>query len=477
MEETNPILPDDPERDGEVGPRREASARFTVRGVESERAKLREALDPANQSLAEALRLSYRVLQVGIVGLVVVFLFSGFQTVKDGYTGVKTIFGRVQGTDGDEALVPGLQPFWPYPIGQIEQFEARRTVRLDGEYLPLRRPNQVTRDEQIAAAEGVSELFAGRDGFVITADRDLAHLAVVAEYVIDDPSLFLRAAAPERANALVRAALMRGAVQTASSYTLKELVEGRDLPAATLRERAQDALDAAGLAIRITSVALPERSPPRSVEARFREVQARREDAKSTVERARQEVATILTAVAGERVFGDLVRLIGDYDAALLRGDRTEADAVLASIGAQLEREDLGGDAARIVQRAKASQVSTEARLAKEVRRLNGLVPSFRENPGQLVRQMWLEAVASVLGGREVEVFSAPLGIEGFDLRLASSPDIMQVRRTADLDRKKREAEARNLLYSNYQISGRQMNIDKPGRRLERDTSGGSGRR
>jgi regulator of protease activity HflC (stomatin/prohibitin superfamily) len=457
-------------------PRRGASARFSVAGVDSERAKLREALDPANQSLAEALRLSYRVLQVGIVGLVVVFLFSGFQTVKDGYTGVKTIFGRIEGTDAEEALIPGLQPFWPYPIGEIEQFEARRAIRLDTEFLPLRRPNEVTREEQIENAEGTTELFAGRDGFLITADGDLAHLAIDAEYAVDDAVRFLRSTSPDRVDAIVRAALKRGAVQTASQFTLKEIVESRDLPAQVLQQKAQEALDASGLGVRIVSVSLPERSPPRSVENRFREVQARREQAKVTVEKARQEVATILTGVAGERVFGELVKLITEYDAALLRGDREGADRILASIGERLDRDDLGGEAARIVQRAKAAQVSVEAGLAKELRRLNGLVPSFRENPRQLVRQLWLEAVASVLAGGEVEVFSAPLALEGFDLRVASSPEVMQARRDAALDRKRRAAEELNLLYSNYQLSGQQMSIDKAGRRLERDATGGSGR-
>jgi regulator of protease activity HflC (stomatin/prohibitin superfamily) len=466
-----------PETGGEMDlPRRGASARFTVAGVESERAKLREALDPANQSLAEALRLSYRVLQVGIVGLVVVFLFSGFQTVKDGHTGVKTIFGRIQGTGGEEALSPGLQPFWPYPIGEIEQFEARRSIRLDTEFLPFRRPNETTREEQIENAGGTTELFAGRDGFLVTADGDLAHLAIDAEYAVDDAVRFLRSTSPDRVDAIVRAALKRGAVQTAAQFTLKDLVESRDLPAQTLQERAQEALDATGLGVRLLSVSLPERSPPRSVENRFREVQAKREEAKATVERARQEVATVLTGVAGERVFGELVKLISEYDAALLRGDRDAADAILASIGARLDRDDLGGEAARIVQRAKARQVAVEATLAKEVRRLDGLLASYRENPRQLVRQLWLEAVATVLAGDEVEIFSAPLALEGFDLRVASSPDVMQARRNSALERKKRAAEELNLLYSNFQLSGKQMTIDKPGRRLERDASGGAGR-
>lgn len=78
----------------------------------NERASMREAMDPANQSLGEALRLSYRLLQIAIAGLVVTFFVSGFQSIPEGVTGIRTIFGSVAGDSGDEIVSPGLQPFW-----------------------------------------------------------------------------------------------------------------------------------------------------------------------------------------------------------------------------------------------------------------------------------------------------------------------------------------------------------------------------
>ena len=68
----------------EEAPRRAASARLEVRGGPGREAMLREALDPANQSLRDALRLSFRVLQLVMVVLVVVFLFSGLKTIEPG---------------------------------------------------------------------------------------------------------------------------------------------------------------------------------------------------------------------------------------------------------------------------------------------------------------------------------------------------------------------------------------------------------
>jgi regulator of protease activity HflC (stomatin/prohibitin superfamily) len=458
------------------GPRREASARFDVRGARSSQAELRQALDPANQSLAEALRLSYRVLQLGILALIVTFLFSGFQSVREGFTGVKTMFGAIVGPPGEEQLGPGLHPFWPYPVGELVVFEQTRTIRLDRVFQPRERPNQTTREQQVEGGADVRELIAGRDGFVLTADGDIAHLALTAEYSVSDAKIYLETSDPARTDALVRSALMRGAVLAASRFTLREFLEQRDAPAAELRDRAQEILDRIDSGIALGTVSFVDRAPPRFVESRFREVQAKREGAKLIVEEARQEVASILTGVAGGAAFGDLVGLIQEYEAALLRDDLDAADALLTRIGERFESDDIGGEVARIVQQARASRSTLEARLAKDLRRIEGLAPAFRDNPRQLTRQLWLEAIQSVFSGPEVEIISTPMTLATFDLRFASSQAVMQARRTADLNRRKAEADAQNLLFADYQFSSEQIHIGRPGLRLERDASRGQGR-
>ena len=113
-------------------PRRAASARFEVETEVGSRAALREAMDPANQSLAEALRLSYRVLQVVIVILVGLFLVSGCQNVGPGQSGVMTFFGKIQTVGGSQALEPGRHwSRWPFPAGDFKVFEVEnRSVDL-----------------------------------------------------------------------------------------------------------------------------------------------------------------------------------------------------------------------------------------------------------------------------------------------------------------------------------------------------------
>src|SRR5690606_33585140 len=126
-----------PEIEEDDAPRRAASARFIVDTELSSEVVLRDAMDPANQSLAEALRLSYRVLQIVMLLLVVLFLASGFRTVDDGQSGVATVWGRIRTVDGEAALSPGPQfSLYPYPIGDFILFDVDRVVDLGNTFAP-----------------------------------------------------------------------------------------------------------------------------------------------------------------------------------------------------------------------------------------------------------------------------------------------------------------------------------------------------
>ena len=65
-------------------------------------AEYEEALDPANQSLAEALRKSFRILKLLMLVLVVLYFLSGWFSVKPGDVGVILRFGRILGTGPGE---------------------------------------------------------------------------------------------------------------------------------------------------------------------------------------------------------------------------------------------------------------------------------------------------------------------------------------------------------------------------------------
>ncbi len=467
------------EEDGliEEAPRREKSAEFTVVAGAASEADLRDAMDPANQSLTEALRLSYRVLQLAILTLAVVFIFSGFETVRENRTGIRTLFGAIQGEGADAQISAGLQPFWPYPVGEIVTVPLKRTVSVEQSFWPNTR--LLSLEEATANARTSTPLRPGPvglgDGTLILEGGDLAHCRMTGEYSIDDAVSFLVRFTPEQGDEVVKLALEQAAIHTAATMTLARFIEG-DEAILEIRRRAQDALNSLESGIRLVGISVTDRIPPLAVRRGVQTVQGARERAKIAVEVARRESTTILDDAAGAAALADLIALIGDYESALSGGDEAEAETVLARIGERFEAADIGGEAAKTMTEARAFRSMIEAGIGNDARRLASLVPAYEENPQQLVRQLWLDAYREVLAGPEVEVISAPPGLRGLALRMKSSMDITTRRRDASAERRRREAMQTGIDGNVWQLGSRQINIDKAGRRLNKDATGGYGR-
>jgi regulator of protease activity HflC (stomatin/prohibitin superfamily) len=469
------------EEDGAIdeGPRREKSAEFTVVAGAASEADLRDAMDPANQSLTEALRLSYRVLQFAILALAVVFIFSGFQTVRENRTGIRTLFGAIQGEGSDAQISAGLQPFWPYPVGEIITVPLKRTVSVEQSFWPNFGSRSLTLEEATASAATSRPLLPGPvgkgDGTLILEGGDLAHCRMTGEYSIDDAVSFLVRFTPEQGDEVVKLVLEQAAIHTAAAMTLARFIEG-DEAILEIRRRAQESLNELESGIRLVSISVTDRVPPLAVRRNVQNVQGARERAKIAVEIARRESTTILDDAAGASALADLIALIGDYESALSGKNEVEAESVLARIGARFEAADIGGQAAKTMTEARAFRSMIEAGIGNDARRLASLVPAYQENPQQLVRQLWLDAYRDVLGGPEVEVISAPPGLRGLALRMKSSMDITTRRRDASTNRRRQESMMGGIDGNAWQLGSRQISIGQAGRRLNKDATGGFGR-
>ena len=229
----------------------------------------------------------------------------------------------------------------------------------------------------------------------------------------------------------------------------------------------QATLSSMNAGIEVVSVTILERTAPLAVRGALRRVQTAREEMKTNVERARQDANTQLVGVAGPR-FADVLEMIHEYEMLLTQGDVAESDRLLRRIGERLEQPDIGGEAARIIAQARSKQSSVTAALTQEARRVASLSASFRENPRQLIQQLWLDAVRQVVNSQEVEVFSVPDNLGRYVLRVRSSPETMQTRRDAELERKKAAAAAIGSGLPSFQLGSRLITPDAPGRRLDK---------
>ena len=103
----------------------------------------------------------------------------------------------------------------------------------------------------------------------------------------------------------------------------------------------------------------------------------------------------------------------------------------------------MGGEVAREIARAKAAEACVRVSLERDLRRIESLVPSYRDSGNQVVRQIWLDAVRQVLEDPQAEVYVGPDLLGSIALRLTSSAEIMQLRRNAEMERRKAEQAAK----------------------------------
>ena len=414
---------------------RSASAQLEVTQGVGDAAQLREAMDPANRSLADALQLSFRLLQLAILALFVLFLFSGFKTVEANQSGVSTLWGRIVGTDG---LEPGLQMNWPPPVGEFVIFQAEGRVVNDGNAFVTRGLGVQGRDRAIKEAKSSDRIKPDRDGSFLTSNREIGHIASEARFEIVDPDRYLTAVADTDADALVRLALQRATVAVAASHTLNELRDtlSADELRAMLRDRTQAMLDATRSGIRLVEVTLlDEPKPPLYLQKSFEDVSKVSQQVEGAIEAARQDAQERLIEVAGEH-FGELEELIDEYETQWQQGHDTEPS--LAKIDAMLDGGRVSGDVFRAMSGAKRYQAEIEKTNGSEARRFASLLPGWDQHPDLIVAQRLLDARSGVLSSSDAELIYVPLALGSLRLDISGQQHVRDARRRTDL--KRREA-------------------------------------
>jgi modulator of FtsH protease HflK len=168
-----------------------------------------EGFDPANQALAEALRISFIILKLVIVCVIAGFIYSGMFKVKQNERAVVLRFGKVEGTGSKAILNPGWHWAWPYPIEEVIKVPAagvERQLNIDSFWYYRTEVEKATNQ----VGQGGNTLQFVRDGYSLTASRsvtdmggeteagsidyNLAHSRWALLYNVVDPVSFLEKA-------------------------------------------------------------------------------------------------------------------------------------------------------------------------------------------------------------------------------------------------------------------------------------------
>lgn len=127
-------------------------------------------LDPGNRALADALRLVFGVLKLCMLGIVVLFVWSGLFEVDQNEVALILRFGKINGTTPQKAILePGLHWRWPYvdEIVRIPASSFKRTLDVDSFWYFQ------TEEEKagVRQTRARPRLEIVRDGYSLTASR------------------------------------------------------------------------------------------------------------------------------------------------------------------------------------------------------------------------------------------------------------------------------------------------------------------
>ena len=398
-------------------------------------------LDPAQRSLAEALRLSFGILRLVMIALVAAYAFSGLFSVGSNEAALRLRFGRYVGPPGEQVLEQGTYLAAPFPIEQVITIDTRpQSLVLDREFWYDAAGRERGRTQAEIRRSRSGPLDPTRDGSLLTGDVNIVHARWTVTYRVADPVAYLtNVGDPELARSLVRCVVAQGIVHTVARQPADEV-----LKAAVNREAAaglaRDRLTAMQTGLTIDQLALDEVSAPGSVLDSLDAVTSAETDRTQRIVTAEQDRARILGETAGS-ASARLLAEIDAYEQAVEAGRTADAEAIALAVDEAIDvlRIDgvaIGGDVARRIDAAKTHR----ARVVEEVRgdreTFERLLPEYEQHPRLVLNRLW-EATRERIFTGDVETFyTAPGRLE---LQLNRDPEIQKERQQEQL-RGQREA-------------------------------------
>lgn len=404
-------------------------------------------LDPANQSLADALKIMLGLLQIGMIVLGGLYAVSGLQSVKEGEQGIRLLFGQKDGP----ALEPGLRISAPYPLGELLKVSRGfREIAIDKDFWVFQPEGSETTSIEKMVPTASLKPDQGGTGSVLTGDGNIAHTKWRVGYRRDDVAKYAQNVLPEDEDRLVRAAVKRGVVQACAQITIDELLKQSADASATVASRAkavaQRTLDSFESGILIEQLTLDQTIAPLAVRGDFAKVQAAVSNAAKAIETAEGDARSTLNAVGGEGI-SDLIVLIGKYEEAIGKKDQAAMDRTLTAIDNVLLGEPaqidgnvitsrISGNVSIMLNDAKRDRSASITQAKGALARFLAKEEQFNANPLLMIQQEWSDAVRTFMARDTVQITYAPENMTAIRLMLNADPDLQ---RKMEMERRKRE--------------------------------------
>ena len=313
--------------------------------------------DAGSQALSDALRSSFFIVKIVLIGLVVVFLSSGFFQVGAQERAIILRFGKPLGEGEKALLAPGFHWAFPAPIDEIKKIPAAQ-IQVASSTVGWYATTPELEAAHTEPPPGQS-LNPAIDGYTLTSDANIIHVRASARYRITDPLGFHFdfANAPDFVtNALNNALFYASARFTVDDVLTRKATAFRE----TVSKRLTDLIDAQQLGIVVEQIDV-QAIPPRQLQAKFNEV------IQASVKR------------------DDGLNKARSYENEVLSKARGEAESQINA--AQAERE-------RLVQIISA-----------EAKKFSDLLPEYQKNPQLFTQLRQTETLQRVMANAQEKFF------------------------------------------------------------------------
>jgi membrane protease subunit HflK len=142
--------------------------------------------EAGSQALGEALRSSFFIVQIIMVALVLVFIGSGFFTVKPQEQAIVLRLGKP--VDGGRLFNPGPHWAWPPPIDEVVKLRITSLTNAESSVGWYQTPAE--RAKGAPEPPGMPKLNPANITYALTADTNIIHVRAIAQYRITDPTVF-----------------------------------------------------------------------------------------------------------------------------------------------------------------------------------------------------------------------------------------------------------------------------------------------
>ncbi len=387
------------------------------------------AVDPAQESLSQALRAGFNALRLIIVVLLVAYFLSGWFEVGPGEQGLIVRLGKLrinQDSDSRYAGTPVFDEGWHASLP--DPFDEK--IRISGQLykpriytfcFPLEdqeRRKELSDINLSELAPYADKLKPGVHGALLSGDRNLSFGLFAIEYQIEDAAAFIQSIGetPEAFEQILKPLAENAILRAVAGMSVERVIRTQtdELTGdftSVIKKLLSEELSPLEAGVVIKNVEAKTVEPGR-VRRSFLAVSDAKSERKQKESQAEQEANRILSRTAGSQdTYRNLLKAIDAYGAAqATRAEPARLEELRREIDRQLEQAESAeaGVVAKRLRAARARANGVRERLQQEYQTFVEYRDMYEKYPEVTVVRLWVRMRDAILSSQENEIFFVP---------------------------------------------------------------------